>query len=176
MHEIGSKTQYLKAVGPAHAIFAGLKNSAPIAAAFSLFAVTTAFSADATNSPAPPLTLPQLPDAGPSVLRVMGALALVLGLFLGGVWLYRNWQRLTIQRGRSPKLNVIETRPLGGKHALYVIGYEQERFLLASSPTGVNLLSHLPTAVEKADDGETKTATPAPSFAQALTQVLKGKQ
>jgi flagellar biogenesis protein FliO len=175
MHEIGSKTQYLKAFGPARAIFAGLGSSAAMAAVFSLFTVTNGFSADATNSSAPPLTLPQLPDAGPSVLRVMGALALVLGLFLGGVWLYRNWQRLTIQRGRAPKLNVIETRPLGGKHALYVIGYEHERFLLASSPAGVNLLSHLPSAAEKDETGETKTVTPAPSFAQALTQVLKGK-
>jgi len=175
MHDISSKTQYLKAFGRAHAILAGLKSSALMAAVFSLFAITTSFSADATNSSAPPLTLPQLPDAGPSVLRVMGALALVLGLFLGGVWLYRNWQRLTIQRGRAPKLNVIETRPLGGKHALYVIGYEQERFLLASSPAGVNLLSHLPTAAETEEAGETKTAVPAPSFAQALTQVLKGK-
>lgn len=144
-------------------------------AAFALLIASTAFSAEATNSPALPLTLPQLPDAGPSVLRVMGALALVIGIFLGGAWLYRNWQRLTVQRGRAPKLNVIETRPLGGKHALYVIGYEQERFLLASSPAGVNLLSHLPSAEEKGEAEETKPAAPAPSFAQALSQVLKGK-
>ena len=105
----------------------------------------------------------------------MGALALVLGIFLGGAWLYRNWARLTVQRGRAPKLNVIETRPLGGKHALYVIGYEQERFLLSSSPAGVSLLSHLPTAEEKGEAEEVKTTVPAPSFAQALSQVLKGK-
>jgi flagellar biogenesis protein FliO len=142
---------------------------------FTLFLATTGFSADATNSPALPLTLPQLPDAGPSVLRVMGALALVLGLFLGGVWVFRNWQRLTIQRGRTAQLNVIETRSLGGKHALYVIGYEQERFLLASSPAGVNLLSHLPSAEEKDAPAEAKTTAHAPSFAQALAQVLKGK-
>lgn len=141
---------------------------------FCLLMATAGFSAEATNSPALPLNLPQLPDAGPSLLRVMGALALVLGLFFGGVWVYRNWQRLTIQRGRAPKLNVIETRPLGGKHALYVIGYEQERFLLASSPAGVNLLSHLPTATEKDEPDETKTTGDTPSFAQALTQVLKG--
>jgi flagellar biogenesis protein FliO len=142
---------------------------------FTLLSVTTGFSAETTNSPALPLTLPQLPDAGPSVLRVMGALALVLGIFLGSVWLVRNWQRLTIQRGRAPKLNVIETRSLGGKHAIYVIGYEQERFLLASSPAGVNLLSHLPAAEEKDTPAETAATVAAPSFAQALTKVLKGK-
>jgi flagellar biogenesis protein FliO len=146
-----------------------------LALSFVLLTGTTAFSADATNFPAPSLTLPQLPDAGPSVLRVMGALALVLGLFLGGVWFFRNWQRLTIQRGRAPKLNVIETRSLGGKHALYVIGYQQERFLLASSPAGVNLLSHLPSAAEQEAPEELKPAAATPSFAQALTQVLKGK-
>lgn len=128
-----------------------------------------------TNSPALPLTLAPLPDAGPSVLRVMGALALVLGLFLGCVWLFRNWQRLAIQRGRAPKLNLVETRSLGSKHALYVVGYEQQRFLLASSPAGVNLLSHLPNAEEEGTPAETKTSNVAASFAQALNQVLKGK-
>jgi flagellar biogenesis protein FliO len=138
--------------------------------------VTNAVSAQSTNSPtAQPLTLPPLPDAGPSIIRVFGALALVLGIFFGGVWLFRNWQRLTIQRGRAPKLNVIETRPLGGKHALYVIGYDQERYLLAASPTGVNLLTHLPPATEA--DAPTDATGPSapPSFAQALTKVLKGK-
>jgi flagellar biogenesis protein FliO len=140
----------------------------------SALAVTNSPALTFPNSPALPLTLPPLPEAGPSVLRVFGALVLVIGIFLGGAWLFRNWQRLTMQRGRSPKLNVLETRPLGGKHALYVIGYEQERFLLSSSPAGVSLLSHLPTATETAPT-EIKPTGPAPSFAQALTQVLKGK-
>jgi len=105
------------------------------------------------------------------VLRVLGALALVIGLFLGGVWLYRNWQRLPSQHGRAPRLNVLETRSLGGRQALYVVGYEQERFLIASSPAGVNLLSHLPGA----ENEPPVTATLAPSFAAALAHLLKGK-
>jgi len=119
-----------------------------------------------------PSATPPLPDVGLSLLRVLGALALVLGIFLGGVWLFRNWQRLVIQRGRAPLLNVIEVRSLGGRHALYVVGYEQERFLIASSPAGVNLLSHLQPA-----NGEVPEAKPAPpaSFALTLTQMLKGK-
>jgi flagellar biogenesis protein FliO len=113
-----------------------------------------------------------LGDVGASLGRVMLALALVLGIFLGGVWLFRNWQRLTIHRGRAPKLNVIEARSLGGRHALYVVGYEQERFLVAASPAGINLLSHL----QPAEAGTTPDPTPPPpSFAQALTQKLRGK-
>jgi flagellar biogenesis protein FliO len=103
----------------------------------------------------------------------MGALALVLGIFLAGVWLFRNWQRLAVQRGRAPKLNVLEIRSLGGRQSIYVVGYEQERFLLASSPAGVNFLTHLPSAGnEETSAAETKSQMP---FSQALAQVLKGK-
>lgn len=124
-----------------------------------------------TNATALPTPLP---DAGASLIRVFGALALVVALFLGGVWLFRNWQRLTLRRGAAPRLNVLEVRSLGGRHALYVVGYEQERFLLASSPSGVNLLSHLPTAEDIESTNETEPASP--SFTEALTHVLRGRR
>jgi flagellar biogenesis protein FliO len=125
-----------------------------------------------TNSAVAPLVPPSLPDTPVSFFRVMGALALVIGIFLGGVWLFKNWQRLAIQRGRAPKLSVLECRSLGGRHAIYVIGYEQERYLIASSPGGVNLLSHLPASAEAGSDAGN---SPKPSFTQALGQALKGK-
>ena len=123
-----------------------------------------------TNSAAAPLIAPALPDAGVSLLRVAGALALVIGIFLGGVWLFKNWQRLALQQGGGPKLRVLETRPLGGRHAIYILGYEQQRFLISSSPSGVSLLSHLPAATENDPANVSK-----PTFTQALTQALKGK-
>jgi flagellar biogenesis protein FliO len=149
---------------------------------FSIRAIGIAYScfifnstrAEATNTAASPLVAPPLPDAGVSLLRVMGALAVVIGIFLAGVWLFKNWQRLALQRGRAPKLTVLETRSLGGRHAIYVIGYEQERFLISSSPGGVNLLSHLPNAADGGTDSSAKPE-PAPTFTQALSQVLKGK-
>jgi len=48
-----------------------------------------------------------------------------------------------------------------------VVGYQQQRMLLASSPAGVTLVSHLPAADEE--------KAPAPikmSFADAFQQVL----
>lgn len=130
----------------------------------------------AVTSPAAtaPLTAPQLPDAGLSIIRVFGALALVIGLFLGGVWLFRNWQRLTTKGGRAPRLNVIETRSLGSKQAIFVVGYEQERFLIASSPAGINLLSHLPQATEE-EAKEAADKAPVQNFAQTLAHMLKRK-
>lgn len=126
-----------------------------------------------TNSAAAPLTAPSLPDTNLSILRVFGSLLLVIGLFLGGVWLFRNWQRLALKNGRVPKLNLLETRSLGGRQTIHVIGYQQERFLIAASPAGINLLSHLPSALET--DVPVEAATASPSFAQALSHVIKGK-
>lgn len=118
------------------------------------------------------LTLANLPmpDVGFSVFRVMGALVFVLALFLGGVWLFRNWQRLMVQKGRSPKLNVLETKSLGNRHALYVVGYEQQRLMLAASPAGVTLISHLPSA-----ESEAAPAPATPAFAETLQRMLAQK-
>lgn len=144
-----------------------------------IFGFLPAAFAETTNSTALPVAVPSLPDNGLSVLRVFGALALVIGIFFGGVWLFKNWQRFAVQRGRAPKLNVLETRSLGGRHSIFVVGYEQERFLIASSPGSVSLLSHLPAAPAEGEaSGPTSGAapvSPAPTFAQALAQMLKGK-
>lgn len=119
--------------------------------------------AQATNLP--PVTS-SLSDLGFSALRVMGSLVFVLALFLAGVWCFRNWQRLAPHKSSSPKLNILEVKSLGHRHALYLVGYEQQRILLASSPTGVTLITHLP----EADAGE--APSPVPSFAQTLRQAL----
>jgi flagellar biosynthetic protein FliO len=139
-----------------------------LAAAFSACAETTN-----TASTLLPPSLPSLPNAGPSLLRVLGALAIVLGLFLAAVWLFRNGRSLAFRRGRAPRLNVIESRSLGGRHAIYVVAYEQQRFLLGSTPAGINLLSHLPAASED-PDGTGDGPAAGLSFAQALSQVLRG--
>src|SRR5258706_11019105 len=92
------------------------------------------------------VTNPVLPEVSFSLFRVFGALALVVALFLGGVWLFRNWQRLAVRQGRAPKLHVLEVKSIGQRHALYVVAYEQQRLLLATSSTGVTMLTPLPDA------------------------------
>ena len=116
-----------------------------------------------------------LPDAGASVFRVFGALILVIAIFLGGVWLFRNWQRFTQKKDGGARLNLIEVKSLGQRQTLYVVGYQQQRMLLASSTAGVTLVTHLPAAEEAGSEAE---AAPAPrmSFAEAFQQVLSRKQ
>jgi flagellar biogenesis protein FliO len=126
--------------------------------------------AEATNTVAAALT-PALPDASFSVLRVFGSLILVVALFLAGVWLFRNWQRLAARQGRAPRLNILESRSIGGRQSLFVVGYDQQRFLVSSSPAGVQMLTPLPDAHAE----EVSQPIPTHSFAQAFEKVLAAK-
>ena len=86
---------------------------------------------------------------------------------VGGIWLTRNWRRLARGAVRSPELRIIECRSLGGRQALWIVGYRRQRLLVGSSPAGITLVSELPDA--SADE---PLATPAPDFAEAFRQVL----
>lgn len=146
-----------------------LKNFAPLPSPL-LSLLSLSLSLPTPLLAADPATPPQVPDLSFSLLRVFGALALVFALFLGAVWLFRNWQRLSLNRRGPAKLNVLEVRPLGQRHAIYVIGYQQQRVLLATSPTGVSLLSHLP------DDDSPAAPEPRPAtFAEVLQHLRERK-
>ena len=112
--------------------------------------------------------MPGLPEVTSSLLRIFGALLLVLALFFGGVWLFRNWQRVAGGGGRPIKLQILEMKAMGNRHALFVVGYEQQRLLVASSPTGITLLDRLPPAVGT----ESETVAAPVSFAETLRKLL----
>src|SRR5438067_738025 len=112
---------------------------------FFTFLIYLATPALCSAQPTNLLSVPSpLPEMGFSVVRVFGSMIVVLALFLGGVWLFKNWQRVAIYKGRTPKLNILEVKSLGNRHALYLVAYEQQRLLVSSSPGGINLLTHLP--------------------------------
>lgn len=110
---------------------------------------------------------PELPSVGLSLVRVLGALALVLMVFAGGVWLVRHWRRLAPGAVAAPDLRVLEVKSLGVRQSLMVVGYRKQRLLLATAPTGVTLLTHLAEA-----DADEESGVPRPDFAGAFQEVL----
>ncbi len=121
---------------------------------------------------------PALPGAAGSILsvvRVLGALVLVFAVFFAGLWMFRNWQRVLVRQGRAPKLAVIEARSLGQRHTLFVVGYEQQRLLVAASPTGVSLLTNLPPAEPEPALANEPETQPRPHFTQLLLRALAQK-
>lgn len=111
-----------------------------------------------------------LPSVGISAIRSVSALAIVLAVFFGGLWLFRNGQRLAWRKNGAPKLTILESRSLGSRFAIYVVGYEQQRLLIGSSPAGLSLLSQLPPGGAAGD--ETAKQEAAAGFGQQLQQLL----
>ncbi len=128
---------------------------------------TNAFPLLQTNA-APAVGLPPSPSLVLPLVRLLGALALMVALLFGVQWFVRNSRRLGLKRPGTARLNVLEVKSLGQRHSLYVVGYERQRLLLATSPTGVTLLSQLPEATEAASDAP----APSVSFADTLLQTL----
>ena len=147
-----------------------MKSLPPLAVSLCFLFAAPAVWAESTNT----LALhTDLPAVGVSAIRALGALALVLAIFFAGVWVFRNGQRITWRKTGPPKLTILETRALGNRLALYVVGYEQQRLLVGGSPAGLTLLTQLPAAPE------TQTEVVAPlepnSFTQGLQKVLNRK-
>jgi flagellar biogenesis protein FliO len=130
--------------------------------------LATAWPAAALAASDPPLVAPGVPEVTFSLLRIFGALLLVLALFFGGVWLLRNWSRLAGRRSRPAKLQVLEMRSLGNRQSVFVLGYEQQRLLIAASPAGIALLDRLPAA----EAPQPELASPAVPFAETLRNLL----
>jgi len=125
----------------------------------------------ATNAAIQPPFTPPLHDAGLSVLRLIGAFALVIALFFVGIWLFRNWQRVALRHGALARLNVLEAKSLGNRQLLFVVGYDQQRMLVGASPAGITLLALLPEST----DGQSELPAPTTGFPATLAGFLTRK-
>jgi flagellar biogenesis protein FliO len=115
------------------------------------------------------------PSMAATAVRIVGAMMIVLSVIMMGAWAFKNKERFAVKglgsRASVRKLQVIETRSLGARHSICVVGYENQRILLASSPTGVTMLTHLPEAT--AEEVQVAQTMPArPSFSDAFVQAL----
>jgi flagellar biogenesis protein FliO len=112
-----------------------------------------------------------LPGAGVSVLRMFGALIFVVALFLLGAWFFQNWRRVLAKTGKTSRLQIVEGRSLGNRQALYVVGYDRQRWLIGSTQTGISVIGVLPEAPENA----APSVPTAPPFMTVLHQMLNRK-
>lgn len=124
--------------------------------------------AGSTNAP---VTLSSAPSIGVALFRMLGSLAVVIAVFLGGVWVFRNLHRFKAPGATPRKLQVLEGKSLGPRQAVYVVAYEQQRLLIGATAQGISLLTHLPDGTPQP---EADRIVPV-SFGEALMQALGRK-
>lgn len=109
------------------------------------------------------------------MIRIVGALMIVMAILLGGAWWFRKSRLFGLVPAQSSHLNVIETRSLGSRHALHVVEYGSKRFLIADSPAGTNFLTDLEKLEEEATEelDEVAEKISPGSFAGKLKTLLE---
>lgn len=144
------------------------------AIALAIFGFLWVAQAQTNTNGLAPLAGPEaaLPDTSVSVIRVFGGLIFVLGLFGVGIWMVRRAQQLGFKLGAVPRLRVLETRSLSYRHSLHVVAYDQQKFLIGTSPGTITLLSELPAAEPAATDAP---VAPPASFSTVLKNMLGRK-
>jgi flagellar biogenesis protein FliO len=82
-------------------------------------------------------------DSGPSGWRALGSMLLVLGLAGGGLWAFRKWGAGKFPGTGGHRLRMEETLALGDRRYVSILKVDDERFLIALSPTSVTLMTRL---------------------------------
>lgn len=84
-----------------------------------------------------------------SFFRVLLSLVVVICIFLGGVWLFKNRLNVSSHGAVSGKLKILESKFIGNRQGLVVVAYGEKRMLLGTSTTGITALGDLPDLSEE---------------------------
>ena len=95
-------------------------------------------------------------ESGPSGWRALGSMLLVLGLAGGGLWAFRKWGAKHMPGSGGNRLNVEETLALGDRRFVAILRADDEKFLIAMGPQGINLIARLDSV--EAGGGDFATA------------------
>ena len=98
------------------------------------------------------------------LVQLIGMLLLVLGLFAACAWSVKRWKLLPQMRGGQNRLQILESKSLGQRNSIMVVGYGDQRFLIGTNSAGIQLLGQLPgekkslSQTEEGDAGESEEA------------------
>ena len=75
--------------------------------------------------------------------QALGSMVLMLGLAGGGLWAFRKWGAGKLPGSGGSRLKVEETLALGDRRFVSILKVDDERFLIALSPSNVSLMTRL---------------------------------
>ena len=105
-------------------------------------------------------------------VRVIGALLVVLAILIGGAWWFRKSRLFGLVPPSQAKLKILETKSLGSRHAMHVVIYGEQRFLISDSPVGTSFLTHLDDPGEEPPEEEAAEEPEPGTFAFKLKTLI----
>ena len=104
-------------------------------------------------------------------VRLLGALLLVVGLFLAGAYIFKRTRFFNAVSAHEANLKIVESKSLGARHSLHVVKYGEQRFLISDTPNGTEFLTGLDTPPASLEVNDTPAQG---SFANQLQQAVEG--
>lgn len=119
-------------------------------------------------------------STAPSLLAMLGSLAVVLGLFLAAAWMLRRGMPQSAQRLPNDVVEMLGRAPLAGRQQLQLIRCGNKLLLVAVSTAGVETLTEItePAEVDRLA-GLCRQARPdsaSVSFGQTLAQLGRKRE
>ena len=105
-------------------------------------------------------------------VRVFGALLVVIAILIGGAWWFRKSRLFGLVPPSQAKLKILETKSLGSRHAMHVVVYGEQRFLISDSPVGTSFLTHLDDPGEEPPEEEAAEEPEPGTFAFKLKTLI----
>jgi flagellar biogenesis protein FliO len=93
------------------------------------------------------------PYPEPSGWRALGSIVVVLILAGGGLWAFRKWGIKRLPGSGGTRLKIEETLTFGDRRHVSILKADDEQFLIAVSPQGIQLLARL-DGVSRAAPGD----------------------
>jgi flagellar protein FliO/FliZ len=115
---------------------------------------------------------PATPSSGPAVLSMFGSLAVVIGLFLGLVWLLRRSSPKAARLLSSDVVELLGRSPLAGRQHMHVVRFGNRLLLVAVSADGAETLAEINDPVEVDRLAGLCQQTQTNSATQAFRQVF----
>jgi len=120
---------------------------------------------------------PATPSSAPALLSMFGSLAVVIGLFLGLVWLLRRGAPKAARLLSGNVVEVLGRSPLAGRQHMHVIRFGNRLLLVAVSPDGAETLAEIsdPAEVDRLAGlcQQTQTNSATHAFRQIFGQLAE---
>lgn len=108
-------------------------------------------------------------DYGPTLLQLVGALILVVGIIYASVWLMKRYSTGKIAGGGN-LISIVERRHLTPKQAIYLVKVGEKHLLIGASESGLSKLSDIEIPEIRQAPQAKGNATSISKFSQILRQ------
>ncbi|HEX3998315.1 MAG TPA: flagellar biosynthetic protein FliO [Pirellulales bacterium] len=128
--------------------------------------------ANSTNTNGGHRGIPAMPSSAPAIVSMFGSLAVVIGLFLGLVWLLKRGSPKSVRLLSKDVVELLGRAPLAGRQQMHVIRFGNRLLLVAVSPDGAKTLAEISDAAEVDRLAGLCQQTQANSATQAFRQIF----